>query len=193
MTGRRCDLRRLVPPWRGLTSTLVALALAGPQVRACEAPVCKADEIRIEVLPFDVTEEFSVPYAELGGTATEVGLVRQTTTVKIEACRATVGYANPVLMVASELRRDACAFQLVLEHERRHVEIYRLALIDLEQRIRAAASHRPLFDAAVKEVTAVDAVHDAFDSGAEYRKNVTACRGRIYKLALHRSLLASAF
>jgi len=193
MTGRRHAGHRRAPPWRVLTSMLVALALAGPQVRACEAPLCRADEVRIEVLPFDVTEEFSVPYAELGGQAAEVGLVRQTTTVKVQACRATVGYANPVLMVASELRRDACAFQLVLEHERRHVEIYRLALIDLEQRIRAAAAHQPLFDAAVKEVTAVDAAHDAFDSVAEYRKNVTACRGRIYKLALHKSLLASAF
>jgi hypothetical protein len=66
------------------------------------------------------------------------------------------------------------------------VRIYRSALNDLEQRIRRAAIDKPLFEAAVQELAAVQAAHDEFDNADEYRKNVTACSGRIYKLALHR-------
>lgn len=178
--------------WRTLASALLALCLGGPGVSARDASICTVEQVRVQVLPFDVAEDFSVPFASLQGEANEVGLVHQTTTVRVDGCSATVGYANPVLYVASELRQDPCAFQVVFEHESQHVEIYRLALRDLEQRIRAAARQRPLFDAAVTEVTAVDAAQSAFDSAAEYRKNVTACRGRIHRLAMHKSLPASA-
>jgi hypothetical protein len=165
---------------------LIAMLLAGAGVVSSKTSLCDPREVRIDVLPFEVREDFSVPFSRLDGVAQEVGLVRETMTVHVEGCHAIVGYANPVLYVASELTHNACAFATVLDHERHHVDIYRAALQDLERRIRAAAADRPLFDAAVQELTAVQAANDEFDNAGEYRKNVTACRGGIYRLALHR-------
>ena len=165
---------------------LMFMLLAGAGFVSPGASHCDPREVRVDVLPFEVREDFSVPYAHLDGIAAEVGFVRETMTVHVEGCRAIVGYANPVLYVASELKSNPCAFDTVLEHERHHADIYRSALQDLERRIRTAALEKPLFEAAVQEVTAVQSAHDAFDSRDEYRKNVTACGGHIYRLALHR-------
>jgi hypothetical protein len=182
---------RMSAPVRGrLVSWLAGVVLASASlaqpVFASQAPICRMDEIEIEVLPFHVTENFSTSYAKLEGVAYEVGLVRETTTVTVQGCKATVGYVDPVLYVASELRGNACAFETVLGHEERHLEIYRHALLNLELRIRATAANRPLFEAAVYEVNAVRALQNAFDdSESESRKNWTSCHGQIYKLALH--------
>lgn len=165
--------------------TLIGMLLPGAGAVTSQTPVCDPREVRIDALPFDVREDFSVPYAKLSG-ANEAGLGIETTTAHVEGCRPTVGYANPVLFVASELTRSPCAFDTVLEHERHHVSICRSALQDLEQRIRRAAVDKPLPEAAAQELAVVQAAHDAFDSADEYRKNVTSCSGRIYKLALHR-------
>jgi len=167
---------------------LVSIVLAAMSTFASADPVCRTNEIQITVLPFDVRQDFSVPYAGLVDLAVEdglVGLVHQTATVKVEGCAAVVGYANPVLYVASELTRSRCAFKTVLEHELHHVDIYRHALTSLEGRIRAAAAGEPLFDAAWQELNAVDMAQKAFDSPKEYQNNLTACGGRIYMLAMH--------
>ena len=169
------------------------MLLAGAGAVTPVSSICDPRDLQIDVLPFELREDFSVPYARLGGVATEVGFVRETMTVRVKGCRALVGYADPVLYVASELATSPCAFDTVLEHERHHADIYRSALLDLDSRIRAAALQKPLFEAAVQEVSAVQSAHDAFDSRDEYRKNVTACGGRIYRLALHREDFARRF
>ena len=189
MTAR--TLHRRLMRWVLAINLLVALGMAtAGRAHTPDFPMCKAAEIRIDVLPFDVTEDFSVRAEHLDRTTPLVGLVRQTTTVQVDGCTATVGYANPVLYVASELRPSPCAFQTVFEHESHHVAIYRRALLDLDARIRAAAADKPLFVAAVQEVKAVEAPQNAFDNPTEYRKNLTACHGDIYRLSQHRPLPA---
>ena len=59
----------------------------------------------------------------------------------------------------------------------------------MRERIEArAAKGEDLFEAAKAEVLAVDAQHAALDSPAEYRRNSTACNGRVLKLALNRQV-----
>jgi hypothetical protein len=162
-------------------ATFLAIALLFGSAHACE-------RIDVTVLPFEVQTEFSKARAELQaiGSGEEVGLVRAISTVRVDGCSATVGYRDPVLYVARELKRDQCAFDHVLKHEEEHVRIYRAALKTLEARVREAASELTLFEAAKREVLAVQAAHKAHDSDEEYDLNRTACFGKIAKLAAGR-------
>jgi hypothetical protein len=147
-------------------------------------------EVSVDVLPFNVIEDYSKSFEalhEYGVSSAEVGLVRTTSTVKVQGCTATVGYRDPVLYIASELKRNQCAFDHVKEHELTHVRIYQEALATLKQRIEArTANGEDLFQAAKTEVLAVEALHKAFDSPEEYAENKSACNGKIIKLALNR-------
>ena len=167
-------------------AAMAIAVLASPAVQARtpaadSGALCDPAAVRVVLLPFEVREDYTLAYAELA--ADDAGQVRQTSTVRVEGCTATVGYDAPVLYVARELAQDACAFDTVLAHERAHVAIYRRALADLEPRIRAAALNRPLFDAARVELQAVRAAHAAFDRAEDRaRRNRLACDGNILRL-----------
>jgi len=150
-------------------------ALLSSLAHACDA-------INVEVLPFTVASDYTRSADELGG---RVGLVEVKLTAKVSGCTAVVGYANPVLRVASELRRNQCAFEHVLTHENEHVRIYEEALRTLASRIEARSAE-DLFKVASEEVLAVLPAHEAHDSPEEYATNATACNGRIAKLVAAR-------
>lgn len=157
-----------------------------------EAGICRADDIQINVLPFEVQTDLHHSFRdlqEIGVNAGEVGLVRTRASVRVDGCTATVGWKDPVLYVASELKRDQCAFAHVLEHEQEHVRIYQQAAAVLDERIRVLARDRPLFDASVDAVTEVRAAHAAHDSDEEYARNLTACNGQIARLVKRSGLL----
>jgi len=169
---------------------LASLFLISGSIQAQEAR-CSSHPV-INVLPFEVTEDFSKTYRELqeiGASNGEVGLVRVRSSVWVskDGCTATVGYREPVLHVASELTRDACAFAHVKQHELEHVRLYREHLVGIKERIEARVqAGEDLFQASKTEVLAVQAQHQAFDSPEEYSKNRTECSGKIARLALNR-------
>ena len=160
---------------------LTLLAPIATTTKACENPV-------IEVLPFAVVHDYSKSYSELKamGIANEVGLVRTTSTVIVNDCKATVGYKESTLYVASELKRDQCSFDHVLKHEEEHVRIYEQHLINMKARIESRLPKQSLFEAAKTEVLSVQTEHTKHDSPEEYALNKTACNGRITRLALNR-------
>ena len=169
---------------RGRGRSYVAALLLGSA--ACAHAKC--DKVEIEVLPFDLVEDYSRTYKDLGkmGIGSEVGLVRTTSIVEVLGCTATVGYRAPALYIASELVADPCAFEHVKAHELEHVAIYLAALSTLRARIEArVAEGQDLFEAAKAEVLGVRAQHAAFDTNAEQKTNATACYGMIIKLAMH--------
>jgi len=97
--------------------------------------------VDVTVLPFVVAQDFTMLSSEIldstGGVG-QFGVVTVKFTATVSGCNVTVGYANPVLHVASELRRDACSFDHVMVHEEEHVRLYRAALATLAARIRGA-------------------------------------------------------
>lgn len=172
------------------TNQILAAAFAAIAFNVASA--CNADEIHINVLPFDVQTDFDHTYKqlqEIGVNGGEVGLVKTNAFVRVDGCTATVGWKAPVLYVASELQRDQCAFNHVLEHEQEHVRIYQQAAATLEDRVRASARVKPLFEASVDAVTAVRAAHAAHDSDEEYSRNATACNGQVARLIKKSRLL----
>lgn len=148
---------------------------------------CGPDGPVVALLPFEVQRDFSKSIKELRemGAGSEVGLVRVRVFAQVDktGCSVTVGYRDPMLYVARELRENQCAFRFVLEHEEKHVRLYQEALATLESRVRAAtASGLDPFEAATREVLAVGskhAEHDA-DVGTENRR---ACGGQIARVA----------
>ena len=175
--------------WTAPRSRVVLLAivavLLSPVLAAAESQ-CDQEAIDIEVLPLLVSRNYTTPFAELPGDGAEVGLVRLTAKVQVQGRHVTVGYTDSVLYIASELRKDPCSFQTILEHEERHLAIYRSALADIAARIRAGACESTLFNRAVREVLAVEASQHAFDD-SERDRNAHECTGRIYRIFQRRA------
>lgn len=161
-----------------LYRAIAAAVLALP----CVAHAC--DRVDVAVLPFEPRYDHSVPFSTLSADGVPTfGVTTVTTTARVQGCQVVVGYADPVVHVAAELRRDSCAFEHVLGHEDEHVRIYRDALATLAARIQARRGEANLFAAVVQELDAVKPQHRAHDSDAEYHTNETACSGRILRLA----------
>jgi hypothetical protein len=159
-----------------IAATALALPLA--------AVAC--DSVSVTILPFDVVRDFTTSFSALSATNGGVptfGTVRVDFVATLKGCDVTVGYRNPVLRVARELRSDSCSFDHVLVHEEEHLTIYRTALATLAARIEARATDPNLFKAVVEELDAVKPAHRAHDSDDEYDTNRTACMGRILRLA----------
>lgn len=144
-------------------------------------------EITVKVLPFTVEHDYSKSFNELNalGNGSEVGMVRALYTKRVDGCSAQVGWTQARLFIASELRRSQCAFDHVLEHENEHVRIYTEGMTGMADRIRQrVAAGQRLSEAVDAESNAIRAQHREHDSPDEYRKNHTACRGAIKRLAL---------
>lgn len=158
--------------------TLIAalsLAFAGG-VSACDA-------VSVTIMPFDLTRDYVHTFAQLtAGGMSEFGEVRVEYSATLRGCSLTLGYAAPVLRIASELARDKCAFGYVLAHEEGHVTIYRDALSTLAARVQARATEPDLMRVASEELDAVKAAHAAHDSPEEYEANGHACGGRVLRL-----------
>jgi hypothetical protein len=109
-------------------------------------------------------------------------------------------YAPAVVHVAQEFKQDACSFDHVLDHEKQHVRIFAeessqwhsglQALVrsslqaDLPDEMLRVRIEKFILNADRR----VYSRHSRLDSPAEYRENLTACNGRVRKLALGESL-----
>lgn len=189
------------------------LTLSPAQAQALARPGCEP-QLVVTTLPFepveDLTKNFSAIQAltqQSGHALTRAGQGVGATRVAISATNNTtsdaqgcpvlniaVGYAHPVVYVASELQANECAQSHVLSHEREHVKLYRESLQTLAERTKALlepqlatayANPRPdqgvrtLQEAAMDEAQKVMPLHNAFDSEEEYERNETACDGAI--------------
>lgn len=147
----------------------------------------KCESVKVAVLPFEVREDFTKTTAELAAAFsrgdTLLGAVVVKATFDVQGCVVMAGYADPVLYVGANLRRNGCAFEHVLTHEREHVRLYREALATLEARILARAGEPDLRAAVEQEVSRVYDAHRRHDSPEEYGRNVKVCRGAIVALA----------
>lgn len=166
-------------------STCAAPPAVQQQQQACTTPTVRA-------LPIETITVSHLPHAELSEVAGEpvAGAVvtRARAELSADRCTLVVGWTEPLVLIASELRDDTCAWAHVLRHELEHVRIYLAALEVLPQRIRTLmdAGAEPLA-AADAALLAVRALHADHDNPRELRANHTACSGRIVAL-LARSL-----
>ncbi len=150
---------------------------------ACQAQAC--EKVEIQVLPFTVQTNFDKTMPELVklGLGGEVGMVLTRSSTTFKDCKLTVGFKDPVLYVASELKANRCAFNHVLNHEQEHVRIYQAGLAKMEDKLKARieAGEHP-FKAGEAEIAAIRAQHQTFDSPEEYALNETVCRKQIVAL-----------
>lgn len=148
--------------------------------QACAVPA-------VRVLPIETITVGHLPHDVLSGAAGEpvagAVITRAKAELSADRCTLVAGWTEPLVLVASELRADACAYAHVLRHELEHVRIYLAALEVLQQRIRAlmAAGAEPLA-AADAALLAVRDLHADHDNPREMRANHTACAGRIVAL-----------
>ncbi len=143
------------------------------------------DAYQVDVLPFEPARA-EVAYEQLtrlNGRPT-VGAVMARATARVDGCRITMGYAEPVLVLAREL--DACSRQHVEEHELEHVRIYREALAEAGDRVTRDALTAGPQAALLAFYEDVRGRHAAHDSDDEYARNGTACGGRIAALSRRR-------
>lgn len=183
---------------------------------ALHKPGCEP-QLSVTTLPFEPREDFTKGFAGIqaltqqssheltragqGVGATRVAIsAKNDTTTDAQGCpvlNIAVGYANPVVYIASELGRNECAQRHVLEHERHHVALYRESLETLAERVRVAllpklagafadekseAAVKALLEASMDEAQRVMPLHHAFDSEEEYDRNESACDGAIKSL-----------
>lgn len=164
--------------WLAYFAVLFATLLGVTSCFAC-------DSVQVDVLPLSVSENYDLTRKQIEHESLgvgQLGVVFASPYALVDGCHVVVGYRNVRLFVASELVRDPCSFQHVLDHERRHVEIYREALATLESRIAARLGESDLARAVWQEVEAVRVAQNAHDNPFEYATNLTACRGRIVSL-----------
>lgn len=151
-----------------------------------EADACGGVPTTVNVLPFEPVLAY-LPHRDLSAMAGEplAGAVvaRAVAALSADGCTLVVGWAAPVVVLATELQADPCAHAHVLRHELQHVRIYLAALGWLPGRIGdlMAGGAAPLHaaDQALREVRAA---HDELDSPYELRTNHTACGRRIPRL-----------
>lgn len=161
-------------------STLVAVAAL---CCASAASACTGADVSLQVLPFEVTQDFSLEIPELrraGMGALNAGAVVAKTWVSHRGCTATVGYRNAVLYVAREVQYNKCAFDSVLAHEEEHVRIYREALKQMEEHLRARTDEFDLVAALNDEfdhIQSLQSKHDVEDQEMHRR----GCNGAIRK------------
>jgi hypothetical protein len=129
------------------------------------------------------------------GGATKATLVAKNhTTYDAAGCpvwNVQVGYTDVTVYVAREVAGNACARAHVLEHELRHVQVYRSALdtlalranarmlTQIQQRGSEQLSVEALLGAAMGEVALTVPEHLAIDTEEEVSLNQTACDGAI--------------
>lgn len=135
------------------------------------------DSVSVQVLPFEPAVEYRpvAAISSMAPAAPRAGAVVTRATARMEGCTLVVGYADPVIVVARELKQ--CGREHVLEHELEHVRIYRAALATLSDRITARGA---TLEAAREEVLAVYAQHRALD--AEDNHNDVACGRQVARL-----------
>jgi len=114
----------------------------------------------------------------------------------------TVGYTPATLYVASDLARNPCAFNHVLQHEEHHVHLYETGLqilrkeasdslrTRLEQELAGlptAQGRKVAMQVLSDRMQQLQQPHIAFDSLVEYEKNRSACDGAIERISLRAS------
>lgn len=129
----------------------------------------------VTIGPFDVTEK-KASAAEISSiTCTHaIGVVVTESTVKADGCNITVEFTPAILYTAKEL--DACGLRHVLEHERKHVAIYRAGIATMADDIAAGGY---TYKAAMAAMAAIRAKHAELDDGEEYHHNPHICNGSI--------------
>lgn len=158
---------------RAAAAAMLALPLAA--AAACES-------VNVVVEPFVVQHDYTKTYRQinaLAGDAGVLGMLRMSIEYSVQGCDVVVGYRGATLYVASELTRNRCAFEHVLEHEQGHVAIYERHIATLAARIKARKSAPDLFEAVQAEALSPEAENRAHDSPEEYARNKTACFGKI--------------
>jgi hypothetical protein len=99
-----------------------------------------------------------------------------------------LAYVDVVQRVARELHEGTCGFSHVLEHEKTHLRIYRdMARQFAELTLPAGRGPETALEFARDQYEVLYKQQTAFDSTAEYRKNLTACDGEILRLLRERA------
>ena len=174
---------------------LIALFIAAAGVSANASDfVCNTLDVRIVPMAAPVLDD--VPFGHLqedrpnllGNTSMRViGRVN----IDNGVCVLDVGYADPRITIATELKASKCAYEHVMTHEMTHYFIYANAAATLKARIMARfkpgmlwqGTAESLYEVVSQEV--IDPVklqNEALDSPTEYRRNAYACGGIIKQL-----------
>ncbi len=163
--------------WICILSALALWLLIIPASHAA----CARYEVEVE--PFTYTEGTAsfrhLTEVENGGRPL-FGVVHAEAWLGVYKCTISFGYRNVRLLLATELKRDYCAWNHIREHELRHVELYRDALAYAPERIAELARTLEPREAARQYLREVAQRHrDEIDTDEEYDTNRTACNGAV--------------
>lgn len=159
-------------------TTLAALALFSAGVASA---ACTGYTVAVEPLSF-TTHDTPVRALQRDSSTGFIAYMRATTYVNVIECHILVGYRDVEMHIASELRANSCAYAHVLGHEMTHARIYQVGLDEMRATLAERAIVVGPIAAAHEAFDKVRAAHAAHDSPAEYRLNITACRGAVMRL-----------
>lgn len=146
--------------------TFIALLIAGPGLTWAGCPTSQSEQMEIVVQKVEVSGVQQVPMKKLKSIGksshpnyASYGLVTSKLRSKVsvsanlrvenrESClypklELTIGFEPMPIYIASELPTNGCAYQAVLQHELKHVEIYKKHLPRIVRLIEAEL--RPVF------------------------------------------------
>ena len=160
---------------------LLALTLLASQAQACES-------LAINPLPVKPTLNTSRSYANLTALANGAPTFATTQveyTATLDRCTLDIGYTHVVIYVASEFTQDPCTMRVLVEHEQRHVDAYKVAMGTLSGRLAALLDEHDLDEAASLALGEVERAHKAIDTPQEYKRIATACSAYIVTSVRH--------
>lgn len=160
---------------------IAAIALAASSAHAVE---CKSVEVTVEPLQF---EQRKIGYVELkktfgGGQVGLFGAVYARPYAYWKDCKVQMAFKDVVLMVAEELRGDACAWSAIMHHELTHIAIYHQAIGAAKEFVERRAPEVGIRNALNEFFDATAQAQARIDTHEEYAKARTLCGGRILEL-----------
>lgn len=151
----------------------------------CLANASACERLAIQTLPLSLAIDETHSYSRLTAMAQgkpTFALTKVKYSAVLFGCTLTVGYADQTIFIASEFSAHTCARHELLAHELRHVQAYAVALSTLADRVHAALATRPLDEAVLDELQAVEQQHQAIDLELEYHRLMLACDATVTRV-----------